>query len=392
MTPASIFVGYHLKKYCQHFDSILTDSLSLIKTLEMTKFDQDNNLFTVDFKSLFTNIPCDHAVELIKEIAFMHQLECQNIHFIIELLEVTLKYNAMDFMGETFIQIFGIAMGTNIAPIIANLYLAMLEKKLKEQTKDDPKMIWPSLWKRFIDDGFGIIKGLKKDVEYFVHKFNSMVKSIKIDKIEFGDKVHFLDLSIYKGRRFFAIGKFDIKLYQKEENIYAYIPFNSMHLQHTIVNFVIGELNRYVKCNSEKLYFLQNKFAFFKKLRNRGYKKTFLQKHFGKVSYETRTEMLKLPASNDWCFYQEEVSMEIRDKVEEDIKEAKIKDIKGTIMKIGGQFNFLQKEINCILKEEIVKQAAVSPVFMSFVQKNKIHIVFTKSLNLGSLVVKTKII
>jgi hypothetical protein len=140
----------------------------------------------------------------MKETAFMYQPGCQNMHFILEILEITLKFNVMDFMSENFIQIFGIAMGTNIAPILANLYLAMLEKKLKEQTKDDPKMIWPILWRRFIDDGLGVIKGLKKDVEYFVHKFNSMVQSIKIDKFEFGDKVHFLDLYIYKGERFFA--------------------------------------------------------------------------------------------------------------------------------------------------------------------------------------------
>jgi hypothetical protein len=111
LTPASIFVGHFLKKYCHHFEDILTDSLSLIKTLEKSKFSLDCQLFTVDFKSLFTNIPCDHAVELMKEMAFMHQQECQNIHFILELLEVTLKFNAMEFMGEIFIQIFGVAMG-----------------------------------------------------------------------------------------------------------------------------------------------------------------------------------------------------------------------------------------------------------------------------------------
>jgi hypothetical protein len=177
------------------------DSLSLIKILETTKFDQECHLFTVDFKSLFTSIPVPHAIELMKQMTFMYQGVCSNAHFIIDLLEMTLNYNLMEFMGETFIQIFGVAMGTNIAPILANLYLAMLEKSLKETTRNDPKMIWPVLWKRFIDDGFGV----KKDVEYFVHKFNSLVESIKIDKLEFGDHVRYLDLFIYKGERFFKV-------------------------------------------------------------------------------------------------------------------------------------------------------------------------------------------
>ena len=52
-------------------------------------------------------------------------------------------------------------MGTNVAPILANLYLAKLEKILKEKTKNDPKMVWPLLFRRYIDDGFGILKDQK---------------------------------------------------------------------------------------------------------------------------------------------------------------------------------------------------------------------------------------
>ena len=49
----------------------------------------------------------------------------------------------------------------NIFNILANLFLAKLEKILKEKTKNDPKMVWPILFKCNIDDGFGIKK--KKD-------------------------------------------------------------------------------------------------------------------------------------------------------------------------------------------------------------------------------------
>ena len=204
-------------------------------------------------------------------------------------------------------------------------------------------MIWPSLWRRFIDDGFGVIKGLKSDVEYFVHQYNSLVQSIKIDKIEFGDQVHFLDLCIYKGDRFFALGKFDMKLYQKEENIYAYIPFKSVHQDHTIVNFVIEELHRYVKCNSNKLYFLKDKLSFYNRLRDRGYKKTFLNKNFRKVSYESRLELLKLYVSALGCCDQEEVHLQ--GKIGESLsmsKEGKMSTPDITL-KIGGQFIGLQR-------------------------------------------------
>jgi len=43
-----------------------------------------------------------------------------------------------------------------------------------EKTKRDPKLIWPKVFKRYIDDGFGITKGSKKDVEYWVSEFNNL--------------------------------------------------------------------------------------------------------------------------------------------------------------------------------------------------------------------------
>ena len=69
-------------------------------------------------------------------------------------------------------------------------------------------MVWPIIFKRFIDDGFGITKGSKTDVEYWIAEFNKLVKSIVIDKYKYGPKVEFMDIVIYKGNRFFTEGFF----------------------------------------------------------------------------------------------------------------------------------------------------------------------------------------
>ena len=44
----------------------------------------------------------------------------------------------MVFNGEHFQQIFGLIMGTNVAPILTNTYIAMLENELKVKCKTDP--------------------------------------------------------------------------------------------------------------------------------------------------------------------------------------------------------------------------------------------------------------
>jgi len=123
LSPASIFVGHYLKEFCIKFESILQDSSSLVKILEKEKFDTDCFLFTVIFKSLYSNIPVKHTIELMKELVVEYRDVISNADFIIDLLEIVLENSLMEFHGEYFQQIFGIIMGTNVAPIITNLYL-----------------------------------------------------------------------------------------------------------------------------------------------------------------------------------------------------------------------------------------------------------------------------
>ena len=55
-----------------------------------------------------------------------------------------------------------------------------------------------------------------------------------------------MDLVIYKGNRFHEKGFFDIKIFQKEQNVYPDILQKSNHKKHTIKNYVLNELKRYL--------------------------------------------------------------------------------------------------------------------------------------------------
>ena len=71
-----------------------------------------------------------------------------------------------------------------------------------------------------------------------------------------------------------------------------YIPKKSGHVTHTIKNYVLGELKRYIKYNSLKLTFLKIRTKFFSKLRNCGFKKIWLRKHFAKLKYKDRETLM----------------------------------------------------------------------------------------------------
>ena len=45
----------------------------------------------MDFESLYTNIPVQHAIELMKELVFEYKNEISNADFILDLLEIVLE-------------------------------------------------------------------------------------------------------------------------------------------------------------------------------------------------------------------------------------------------------------------------------------------------------------
>ena len=70
------------------------------------------------------------------------------------------------------------------------------------------------------------------------------------------------------------------------------IPQKSGHVSHTIKNYVLGELKRYIRFNSLKLSFLIIRTLVFSRLRNRGFKKIWLRKQFAVLKYEDREKLL----------------------------------------------------------------------------------------------------
>ena len=302
LTPASIFVGHHLKAFYSKFENILNDSLSLVKLLGKTKIDNDCFLFTVDFQNLYSNISVKDALELLKRLVFKYQNVIPNAHLIIELIELVLNSAIMEFQKVFYKQILGIVMGTNLAPILANIYMAMLEEELKTICKNK-NIKWPIMFKRFIDDGFGIMRGNKKDVRTWINEFNQLRENIFIDKWTFGNRVAYMDLYIFKGNNFFHTGMLSIKVYQKPENRYMYIPYKSAHPRHTIKNYVLGELKRYVRINTEELNYQKIKNNFFLRMRNRGFHKNVLAKWFSQVKYSNRAKFLD-GNPDDTCYYQ----------------------------------------------------------------------------------------
>ena len=94
----------------------------------------------------------------------------------IEIFNHVLKNNFFGFEHQTYHQKSGTALGTPMAPTVANLFMGWLEETLLEQS---PMKIDADCRKRFIDDIFILWRGTQEDLDNFITFINSLHPTIK---------------------------------------------------------------------------------------------------------------------------------------------------------------------------------------------------------------------
>ena len=137
---------------------------------------QGECLSSYDVSALFTSVPVDPALNIIKDLLEKdHTLKERTVlavSDIILLLEFCLKNTYFSFHDQFYEQVEGAAMGSPVSPIVANLYMEYLEQKALS-TAPNPLRFWH----RFVDDTFVICKEVNQ--QGFLQHINSLDPAIK---------------------------------------------------------------------------------------------------------------------------------------------------------------------------------------------------------------------
>ncbi len=172
--------------------------------------------------SLYNNIFTDFGISLIEKFLSenRHSSEKPSNDMLLKLLEFVLTLNEFEFNGEYFLQLFGTAIGTRVAPSYANLVVAIFEN-LYVYTYSKPAL----LWYRFIDDIFGYYDGTLDELQLFVKHLNSQVESLKFT-LEYSEtSISFLDVTVTKQKD----NSICTDLFRKPTDARNYLMFDSAH-------------------------------------------------------------------------------------------------------------------------------------------------------------------
>jgi hypothetical protein len=313
-TGLAVAVDHLLRPIVEPIKEILKDTNTLVQDLEKTivqtivETKVDTNvqtnvetivldlehqdvqvwLITADVQSLYTVIPIEEGLEATREAMREAKLSTSTQSFVDWAQRLILNNNYFEFEGKVFKQSKGAAMGANDAPVFANLFVLKQERPVIR--KHQARIL---LYRRLLDDVLTIIKGTRNEAESFIHDLQAMHPSLKLTVTIDDSKASFLDITIFKGKRFRTEGKLDSKPFEKQMNPYLYIPFSSAHSRNLKLGWIKAEIQRLIRNSSDESDFNEAKSRLQVRLRLRGYPQKFLKEALQQTSFNERKTLLE---------------------------------------------------------------------------------------------------
>lgn len=318
----SHFVNHHTKHIPECLDSFIQDTPHLLRTLEERNKGPDipsnGILVSIDVVGLYPNIPQDEGMLAFKEAINDPKYDKGIVptSFLMTLLQFVLTYNTFIFNSLYYIQEWGTAIGTKLAPVYANIFMGKLESMILKDFKGRP----PDLWRRYIDDIICLFCGSEEELLSFLEHISSFHSTIKftceyrlkdvIVKTKWKNNklcvtrsplnnirprsIDFLDCNIWINEN----NKFETDLFVKSSDRITYLKPSSCHPKHICRNIPYSLAYRLKRICSSIVNFEIRLKELESNLISRGYVKKVIKNAFDKLKNISREQALKKVVSS----------------------------------------------------------------------------------------------
>ncbi|XP_070208302.1 uncharacterized protein [Littorina saxatilis] len=277
----SKLVDHWLQPLVRELPSYVKDTTHFLQLVENWKTSYgplpiDALIVTVDVVGLYTNIPHqDVGTSVADTLSTGQHLvpEAPPKNLLLKIIDHVLHNNVFQFDGQIFKQIFGTAMGTPMAPTIANIFMAM--------------------WKRYIDDITIWLHG-KEELVKFIEWLNEQHPTIKFTYSYGRSNVPYLDVNL----SITPDGLLTTDLHVKPTDAAMILPFHSCHPRHCPRSIPYSQCLRLRRICSDEETFRSRCTELKGKLEKRGYPTGLINAAVETVGARSRDSVLQYVNSN----------------------------------------------------------------------------------------------
>ncbi|XP_026746572.1 uncharacterized protein LOC113507847 [Trichoplusia ni] len=159
-----------------------------------------------------------HFVELLEGIQLQDTDIMAEINYV-ESITYCLKSGYFLWRGDFYLQIDGVAMGSPLAPVVANIFMEWFEEKALESANVKPRYWW-----RYVDDIFAVVAwDALKDLTSHLNRVHAKVE-VTIEEEKEG-KLPFLDVLVIREPN----GRVTHTVYRKPTHTDRYLRADSHH-------------------------------------------------------------------------------------------------------------------------------------------------------------------
>ena len=181
-----------------------------------------NYLASFDVVSLFTNVPLTETIDLCIDKLFHNVDKVQNLNKkqLKKLLTFACKESHFLFDGHIFDQVDGVAMGSPLGPILADIFMSHVE----DLTFTHFTGVLPCMYRRYVDDVF-LAFDSKSDMLSFYNCLTAHYVNAKFTLEEEKDnKLPFLDVLVERHSN----GRLSTSVFRKATFSGLYLQWESL--------------------------------------------------------------------------------------------------------------------------------------------------------------------
>lgn len=235
-------VLHRFSKYC------VKDSFSFSTIVNNFDLNSSSSLSSpfmcsFDVKSLFTNVPLLEVIDICVHEMYSGDIK-QSIPRAVfrELLIMATSGVEFSFDNQMYRQVDGVAMGSPLGPILADIFMGYHEKKLFESSEE------PLMYYRYVDDTFVLFKDQAQSVS-FHHLLSGLHPSLSFTmEGEVDSKLAFLDVMVQR-----VSSSFKTSVHRKKTFTGEYVSWSSFSPTKRKINLISCLVERAVNICSPSL-------------------------------------------------------------------------------------------------------------------------------------------